>query len=285
MLSKLGDALQAWTPRAAGGDPLSVIRAAWSGLVGVEVARAAQPVAIAGDTLVVITTSAAWSHQLVFLEPDILRGIRGHVRDAAIERLRFRVGTIRSKPRGGPRSAIPAARGAAELAGRPPPRTAHEALARFRAAVERSRAAHRARGGRFCRTCAAPIMTAERCVPCADWARMELEAQCQRLLFDAPWLTPQEVLEMLPGLDAAAYDTLRRRLLRTWWDEMALARKRAELPRPVAPDRVRLRKIASSYVLLETKIDPKQLHNESPVRHNALGDLYDFICAVERKSL
>jgi hypothetical protein len=63
---------------------------------------------------------------------------------------------------------------------------------------------------------------------------------------------------------------------------MALARKRAALPRPVAPDRVRLYKIASSYVLLETKLDPNRLDLDSPVRRNALGDLYDFIRALER---
>jgi len=88
-------------------------------------------------------------------------------------------------------------------------------------------------------------------------------------------------LTVVPGLDAAGYDAIRRRLLRSWWDEMMLARKRASLPRPVAPDRARLRKIASSYVLLETKIDPNRLEMDSPVRRNALGDLFDFIRSVE----
>ena len=283
MLTKLGDALGGWTPRAAGGDPLSVIRAAWSGLVGTDVARAAQPVAIAGDALIVMTTSSAWSHQLTFLEPRILREIRGRVATSAIVRLRFRVGALRTSGRGlrPPRSAgrtSPVTGGV-----RPVPRTAPEALARFRATVERSRAEHQRRGGVFCLTCAAPVMGARCCRPCADWARAETEARCQRLLFDAPWLTPQEVLDTLPGLDAGAYDTIRRRLLRTWWDEMTLARKRAALPRPIPPERVRLRKIASSYVLLETKIDPKRLEMDSPVRRNALGELYDFIRLVEQR--
>ncbi len=281
-MTRIGDALSGWTPRAAGGDPLSVIRAAWTGLVGNDVARAAQPVAIAGDALVVMTTSSAWSHQLAFLEPRILREIRARLDSAAIVRLRFRVGTIRTSVRG-IRRAPATLRPALPAAGvRPAARTAPEALARFRAAVERSRAEHQRRGGGFCLECAAPVVGTRHCRPCSDWARAETEARCQRLLFDAPWLAPQEVLDTLPGLDAVAYDTIRRRLLRTWWDEMTLARKRAALPRPIPPERVRLRKIASSYVLLETKIDPKRLEMDSPVRRNALGELYDFIRAVEQ---
>jgi len=280
MLTKLGEALSAWTPRSSGGDPLTTIRSAWTRLVGVDVARAAQPVAITNDTLVVITTSSAWSHQLAFLEPQIMRGIRELGQAPAVVRLRFRVGTIRSKPRGMPAAAGPRM-GNRAAAGRPAPVDRHEAFARFRAVVEGSRAAHRARGGAFCAVCAAPIARGLRCGPCTDWERTALEARCQRLLFDAPWLRPQEVLDTLPGLDATTYDVIRRQLLRAWWDEMALARKRAALPRPIAPDRARLRKIASSYVLLETKLDPNRLEMDSPVRRNALGELYDFIRTVE----
>jgi hypothetical protein len=282
VLTRIDDALGAWTPRSGGGDPLTVIRAAWSRLVGSDVARAAQPVALANDTLVVITNSSAWSHQLAFLEPQILRAIREFVPSGAIVRLRFRVGAIRAKPgarrlaeRGAPRTRNLAATQTA-------PANPQEALARFRAVVTRSRDAHIARGGRFCAACAAPIARGEQCVPCADWARAALEARCQRLLFDAPWLRPQDVLDALPELDATAYDGIRRRLLRSWWDEMSLARRRAELPRPIAPDRTRLRKIASSYVLLETKLHPNRLEMDSPIRRNALGDLYDFIRKVER---
>jgi hypothetical protein len=285
VLTRIGEALGSWTPRSSGGDPLTVIRSAWIQLVGVDVARAAQPVAIANDTLVVITTSSAWSHQLTFLEPQILRGIRELPQLPVIVRLRFRVGTLRGNSRGAVRTVPPAAHNAGPSAGRrPAPADPPEALARFRAVVERSRAMHRVRGGDFCSACAAPVARAGRCVPCADWERAALEARCQRLMFDAPWLPPREVLETLPGLDASAYDAIRRKLLRSWWDEMTLARKRAALPRPIAPDRARLRKIASSYVLLETKLDPNRLELDSPVRRNALGDLYDFIRTVETQA-
>jgi hypothetical protein len=280
MLSRLGDALGSWSPRRSAGDPLAAIRAAWIDLVGPDVARAAQPVALASDTLVVITTSSAWSHQLAFLEPRIARDIRDRA-GVTIGRMRFRVGTIRAAVEPYRSSGLRGTRDRREVQF-PPPGDAREALARFRAAVERSRAAHRARGGRFCSDCAAEISgCGPRCGPCRDWSAAELTARCQRLLFDAPWLGTQEILDMLPGLDAATFDGIRRKLLRAWWDEMALARKRAELPRPVAPNRGRLRKIASSFVLLETKLDPSRLEMDSAVRRNALGELYDFIRSVE----
>lgn len=280
MLTRIGDSLGSWTPRNAGGDPLSIIRGVWTSLVGMDVGRAAQPVAITGDTLIVMTTSAAWSHQLAFLEPQIVRGIDAAAKHAGIVRLRFRVGTIRVNPVARAAKPIMRASGAAPSP-RSNPRTAQEALARYRATVQRARAAHGRRGGSFCAVCAAPIERGDRCFPCLDWARRELKARCQRLLYDAPWLAPLEVLEALPGLNANDYDAIRRDLLRTWWDEMALARKRAALRRPIAPDRARLRKIASSYVLLETKMDPNRLDMDSPIRRNALGDLYEFICSVE----
>ena len=282
VLIKLGAALSGWVPRSGGGDPLAVVRAAWPELVGPDVARAAQPVAIAGETLVVITSSSSWSHQLAFLEPQIMRGLRTLDTKHGIARLRFRVGTIRAQRREVPAPAGVHRRSATGAQQREP-RNAGEALARFRAAVERSRAAHQAAGGSFCQTCAAPIARGSECVSCHDWANQELRARCQRLLFDAPWLTPQEVLDTVPGLDATMYDAIRRQLLRAWYDEMKLAAKRAALPRPIAPDRARLRKIASSFVLLETKIDPKQLEMDSPIRRNALGDVYEFIRSVEEQ--
>ena len=59
----------------------------------------------------------------------------------------------------------------------------------------------------------------------------------------------------------------------------------ANVTPPARPiDRVRVRKLASSYVLLETRISPNRLELDSPVRANALGDLYVFIREVEAAS-
>jgi hypothetical protein len=280
VLTKLGTALSGWRPREGPpDDPLATIRAAWAEIVGADVARAAQPVALTGSALVVVTASGSWSHQLSFLERDILRRL-GELGVSQVERLRFRVGTIRAA-RGAAGRRPGRGTGAFAVTGKP--QSAADALARFRAVVERRRAAHLAAGGAFCATCDAPVAAgARRCRPCADAAERERTERCERILFEAPWLAPEEVIGAVVGLDAEAYDRIRRRLLRAWIDELRLARKRHAVKAPI--DRARVRKLASSYVLLETRIDPNRLELESPVRRNALGDLYPFIREVETGS-
>jgi hypothetical protein len=276
MLTKLGTALGGWRPSAGRpGDPLTTIRAAWAEIVGDDVARAAQPVALSGTALVVVTASGAWSHQLSFLEREIIRSVVA-LGVANVERLRFKIGTIRqARGAAGRRLVRPAPN--VPAAGKP--RTADEAVARFRAVVERRRNAHRAGGGVFCLTCGGAIAGGDRCRPCADGEERAQREQCERILFEAPWLDPESVIESVAGLTADAYDRIRRRLLRAWVDELRLARKRHAVKAEI--DRVRIRKLASSYVLLETRIDPNRLELDSAVRRNALGDLYDFIREVE----
>jgi hypothetical protein len=276
MLTKLGTALGGWRPRAGDpADPLATIRASWAEIVGDDVARAAQPVALQGTALVVVTSSGAWSHQLSFLERDIVASV-GALGVAGVERLRFRIGTIRAaRARAKGRTVRAAA--APPSIGRP--RTAADALVRLRAVVEERRSAHRAAGGTFCAACGGALASGELCRPCADAAEREQRERCERILFEAPWLAPEDVLGVVPGLTAEAYDRIRRRLLRAWIDELRLARKRHAVKAPI--DSVRVRKLASSYVLLETRIDPNRLELESAVRRNALGDVYPFIREVE----
>lgn len=276
MLTKLGSALTGWQPRGGPpNDPLATIRAAWPDIVGDDVARAAQPVALSGTALVVVTASGAWSHQLSFLEREIVRSVAA-LGVSNVERLRFRVGTIRAA-RGGNGRRLVRDGASVPIAGKP--RSAAEAVARFRAVVERRRNAHRTAGGTFCTVCGGAIAQGERCRPCADAEEREQRERCERILFEAPWLAPEDVLAAVPGLTAEAYDRTRRRLLRAWVDELRLARKRHAVKAEI--DRSRVRKLASSYVLLETRIDPNRIELDSPVRRNALGDLYDFIRSVE----
>jgi hypothetical protein len=278
---KLGTVLDGWRPKPGpGSDPLVAVRAAWSELVGSDVARAAQPVAIERDqTLVVLTTSSAWSHQLAFLEPEIVRGLRALPEMRALMRLRFRVGKLRARATS--RAGASGPRNASEgMPGEPPAKTLDDALARLRRAVERTRAAHRAQGGTFCALCEAPVEAGPSCRPCREDDLRRRRFACERLLFEAPWLTPEEVLGSIDGLDAESYDGIRRRLLRSWWDEIRRASTLHKLRQPV--DRVRLRKLASSFVLLETRIDPNRLEMDSAVRMNALGDLYDFVREIEK---
>ena len=276
---RLGSILDAWRPKpGAGSDPLAAVRSAWADLVGSDVARAAQPVAIERDALIVLTTSPAWSHQLAFLEPEIVRGLRALTGAAELTRLRFRVGKfrrsvpIREGP-GGPR------RSSGEIAAEPAARTLDDALARLRRSVERTRGAHRARGGRFCALCDAPVDAEPTCRPCRDDQERRRRFACERLLFEAPWLASDEVLALVDGLTPEQYDASRRRLLQAWWDEMWRANKLHKLRQPL--DRVRLRKLASSFVLLETRIDPLRLEMDSAVRKNALGELYEFVTRIE----
>ena len=277
MLSKLGTALAGWRPSAGRpGDPLTVIRAAWADIVGDDVARAAQPVALTGSALVVITASGAWSHQLSFLEREIIRSVVA-LGVPQVERLRFRIGTIRAARGAGGRRLVRSAVAGALPAGKPV--SADDAVARFRAVVERRRNAHRAAGGAVCAPCGGAIATGARGRPCADGEERGVREQCERILFDAPWLDPEAVITQVDGLTAEAYDRIRRRLLRAWVDELRLARKRHAVKAEI--DRIRIRKLASSYVLLETRIDPNRLELDSPVRQNALGDLYAFIREVE----
>jgi hypothetical protein len=277
VLTKLGSALAGWRPSGGPvGDPLSTIRAAWAEIVGDDVARAAQPVALTGTALVVVTASGAWSHQLSFLEREIVRSVVA-LGIPAVERLRFRIGTIRQARGSGGRKLTVRAYAGSPVAGKP--MTTVDALARFKAVVEKRRNAHRAAGGAFCSVCGGAIAGTGRCRPCVDLEERTRREACERILYEAPWLDPESVIVQVPGLSAEAYDAIRRRLLRAWIDELRLARKRYAVKAPI--DMVRIRKLASSYVLLETRIDPNRLELDSPVRKNALGDLFGFIREVE----
>jgi Dna[CI] antecedent, DciA len=280
VLIDLGNVLDAWRPQPGNGsDPLVAVRAAWVELVGPDVARAAQPVAIERDALIVLTASSAWSNQLVFLEPQILRGLRALPETPGLTRLRFRVGKLRRPltARGGPRGPRNAN---ADAPVERPAATLDEALARLRRAIERTRAAHRTAGGEFCGRCAVPVDAGtELCRPCRDGDERRRSFACERLLYEAPWLSSDDVLAEVEGLTPDAYDAIRRRLLKSWWDELWRANKLHKLRQPL--DRRRLRKLASSFVLLETRIDPHKLELDSPLRKNALGDLFDFVRKIE----
>ena len=258
------------------------MRAAWADLVGADVARAAQPVAIERDTLVVLTPSSSWSHQLAFLEPEIVRGLRALPEARELTRLRFRVGKLRRRSR----CATVRAGRAAPRATSPRSRRPRRSTRRWRGCGARSsgRAARTGRsGGAFCALCDAPVDAGTpMCRPCRDDDERRRRYACERLLFEAPWLGSDEVLAAVGGLTPEAYDAIRRRLLRSWWDELWRANKLHKLRQPL--DRVRLRKLASSFVLLETRIDPNRLEMDSAVRKNALGDLYDFVRAIETGS-
>jgi hypothetical protein len=270
---KLSRAVATWTPGAAlrPGEPILLLRAGWDEMVGTEVARNSYPARIIGGTLQVITRSSAWSHQLTFLAEHVLKAIAARLPRAGIERLRFRVGALPapSKP-GTSGRRRPAAR---QPAPRPPAASAREAIARFRGEVEGRRRAARAAGWKECARCGALVApaTGGLCVPCESAGLQERTAATARLLFEAPWLGYGGTAALVDGLQEGEYESIRSQLLRRWWEMLAQACAVKRLSRDG-----RERLIASSYVVLRSKLPPEKIA-PATVR-TVLGDeLHDFL--------
>ncbi len=151
MLTRIDDALVTWAPRTGGGDPLTIVRAAWSRLVGSDVARAAcrsrWP------------TIRSWSRRVRV--PGAINSRSSNRKSSAASASWSRPGrscgyvfaSVRSatKPGGRAAAARSPARKNDAAADAAAPLDAQEAFARFRAAVMRSRSAHAARGGTLLR--------------------------------------------------------------------------------------------------------------------------------------
>jgi hypothetical protein len=277
-LEKMGDSLSGWVPRGlAAGDPLVAIRSAWGEIVGADTARAAQPVAIEGDTLIVLTNSSAWSHQLSFLTLEIIRSLRSLPAGRNLARLRFRVGVRKAGPKAAPmKSRNTPARPPRGSAGAPPA-SPEEALARFRARVENQRRVLLEAGWTACEVCGAATSEAKRCAPCAGKDAQARGAATERLMFDAPWLGFNGTAALVGGLALDEYEIIRKRMLSRWWDVLVRARAR----KVVSLDR-REASIASSYLLLQTGWEPDRI--TPAVARNLLGDEIFALVFGEKQS-
>jgi hypothetical protein len=250
---KLSSALHGWQPsdRQGAHDPVVLLNAGWNEIVGDDVAANSAPLRIVNGTLLVVVRSSAWSHQLSFLSERIVTAVAERLPAAGVERLRFRVGTLPQRGGRGRRQATAAA--ATPVAQREAAGTAQEALARFQVSVNQACETHRAAGWRECDRCGALGQT-NPCIPCG--AAME-EARLQattHLLFEAPWLGYAGTKELVEGLCEEEYERIRRRLLRRWWGQLEQARAAGRLSRDG-----RERLIASSYVLLRSKLPPERI--------------------------
>ena len=159
---KLSQVIVEWAPseKSALRDPLTLLAAGWGDIVGAEVAANSAPVRLADGTLVVVTRSSAWSHQLSFLADRVLGAVAARLPGAGVERLRFRVGVLpkRSAPRGADSRAKPL-----RLPGGPVPSdSAQEALAQFARHVEAATRAKRSAGWKACDSCGALIDAPQR---------------------------------------------------------------------------------------------------------------------------
>lgn len=253
---KLSKAIAGWKPaeKDAMREPIVLLEAGWEEIVGSEVAQHSHPAQVAGGTLTIATRSSAWSHQLSFLAEHLLRAVAARLPDARIERLRFRVGRVVARRSG--------TRRRERLDGRRPPAEPHEsaspaeALARFRRDVEERRRARRAQGWKECAGCGALVAPASEslCAACAAARTQRLTAATAQLMFEAPWLGYGGTAALVDGLQRREYDRIRTQLLAHWWEMLVRARAAKQLSRDG-----RERLIASSYVLLRSKLAPEEI--------------------------
>ncbi len=286
MLKPLIEALGAWTPQERvrwQKDPLVLLAAGWADIVGEDVARNTHPARIADGTLVVVTRSSAWSQQLSFLAERVVAAVGARIPQIGVTQLRFRVGKL---PAPAAHGIVPASAEASSAVGsgsrelRAPSSTAAEAVARFRADVDHRQRAKRTAGWKECEGCGALIAPrgGARCITCANAQSQRRTAAAARLLFEAPWLGYAGTAELVDGLTRRDYESIRARLLTRWWESLARARASKRLSRDG-----RERLIASSYVVLKSKLPPEAI--EPATLRNVLGDeLHELIYGMEQRT-
>ncbi len=268
-LRPLKAAVETWAPgRGIAADPLHRISATWPQIVGANVARHSEPLALNGTTLLVATRSSAWSQQLQLLSPTILRGIAALPDAVEVSRLAFRSGGLRRSEAGGPsRRRSAAATAVTRRDGVPPAPAADaaEALERLR----RRFTALRARAAGACAACGAPLEgdpgPTGRCAPCDGDAERERMLLVERTIYLAPWLTHAEIREQIPDLSGAEFERARRVLLQRWWLVLERVRRGAKVG--ASGDE---RQVASSYVLLQSRLPPDRI--TPAIVRNAIGD-------------
>jgi hypothetical protein len=284
-LKRLSEGLHAWNPQAAAArppdDPVALLGAGWSEIVGEAIARCSRPLRVGEDAaLLVVTRSSAWSQQLSLLSPQILERIAARLPQMRVERLQFRVGKIpeRRAPRSAagarpqPNESLSAGGASPErtAALRQPAASAQEAIERFKAGVTARQRAKRSAGSKECRRCGA-LVEAERalCVRCTNAESDERYRRVARLLFEAPWLGYAGTAERVNGLTQEEYAAIRKRLLARWWEMLTRA---ASSKRVTSAER----SLASSYVILQSGLAPAAI--VPAVIRNVLGDeLHDLI--------
>ncbi len=279
---KLGEALGGWNPGVRATDralePLVLVAAAWSEIVGPEVARNSHPSQIQRDTLLVTTRSSAWSQQLSFLTEQIVRGLVARLPDCGIERLRFRVGRLPA-PSTRTRQRVEA-RLPDNVPDRAPSEDAQQAMDRFRADATAAQRAKRAAGWNECGGCTAFITpdSGPFCLTCTNARDEERQRLVSRLLYEAPWLGYAGTAELIEDFKLAEYEAIRRRVLARWWEMLARTRATRKLSKDG-----RERLVASSFVILKSGLAPERI-GPATVR-NVLGDeLHELFYGTERRS-
>lgn len=278
---KLGQLLGEFKPGATAGaapvDPVVLVAAGWSEIVGENNAANSRPSKLDGDTLLITTTSAARSETLSLNAELILSKIRARLPKAGIERLRFAQGKVTvNRPAPSRRSAGGRSAPARDAA---PSASADEALDRFKGAVTGAQRAKRERGWKQCDGCPALVApdAGPFCIPCANARNDERVRLVSRLLYEAPWLGFAGVASLIEDLSADEYASIRHRLLAGWWDRLFRARRSGKHSRDGAE-----RMIASSYVLLKSERPPERI-DSATVRLVLGEEMHDFIYGTEQQ--
>lgn len=262
-------------------DPVVLLAAAWSEIVGADNAQHSAPSQITGDTLLITTTSGAWSQSLGFLGDDLIARIAARLPATGVSKVRFRVGKITrrtsaDRPKG-ERHGFRRAESGQDDKSRPPTANAAEALARLRSGLEEAERAKRDAGWKECVGCTALIEpdSGAFCAPCQAARNDERERRVSRLLFEAPWLGYAGTAKLIEGLSTEEYERIRERLLRRWWDRLSRARFSGTVSRDGSE-----RLIASSYVLLKTGVAPERI-NPATVRNVLTDEIFELIYGTE----
>lgn len=293
-LRSLRGLVAGWKPggAASGFDPAGAIAAAWPDIVGAAVAARTRPARLRDGLLTVWTAGSAWSHQLSFLEPAILEGLRAKVPEAGVKRLRFAVASGRTRrlldgaaARTSPtvRTAPGAARGVDDA----PRAREFEDAADPAAIVRRLRArqadldARRARDGwTRCAECAnwmpPDASHGDSCVRCSEEARIRSDGALERALCDAPWLSARDICAAVDGASRASFERVRRRLLSRLQLQLDNAERRLKRGALEAADRV----AAWTYLMLLARKQKRELPR--PVIADVLGEAWADALGVRR---
>lgn len=264
-MKPLGQALGKWKPQALPAqDPIAVLQAEWPQIVGEDVAANTRPAEIVRDALLVITRSSAWSQQLAFLSERVLQAVQQRA-NLSVKSLRFRVGRVRESIGAGVPHRRRSDRSKPPLRTEQPAPTLEAAIDRFRADVAAAQRAKAAAGWKECLRCGAYTASGPFCVPCGNAHAQERDAHVARLLFEAPWLRYEGIAPLVPGLQVREYEAVRLALLRRWRDTLERIRRSAQ-PHVTMRDR----SVASSYVLLKSRLDPDKI--APAVVRDLLGD-------------
>jgi predicted nucleic acid-binding Zn ribbon protein len=116
--------------------------AAWSDIVGSDVARHVRPRVLKDGVLQVRTDSAAWAGELKYLAPQLIQQINTFVGRSVVTELRITTGPLSESSREGPKATSPGgSREIAQVSGTASDRALEEPLS----ALERARDAQRRR--------------------------------------------------------------------------------------------------------------------------------------------